>query len=348
MSDPERTGLFQPAVPADEVRARVAGYAALHDSASATERKAQATAAARTYYDLATSFYETGWGQSFHFAPLAPDEALGAAIVRHQHYLALRMGLAAGMRVLDVGCGVGGPMRGIARLTGAEVVGLNVNDYQIARGKLHNAAAGLDAQCSFVAGDFTAMPLEDASFDAAYTIEAACHAADRRDVFREVHRVLRPGAVFAGYEWCLTDRYRAGHPLHVDVRRGIEKGNSLPELVGQEEVLRSLADSGFEVLASEDRAEHALGAGSPWYSPLASLASWRGLMASRLGTLLTGVFVRALELARLSPRGTTEVHEVLRLAQSSLVAGGQLGIFTPMFFFLARKPVAKGAAPARA
>ena len=56
------------------------------------------------YYDLATDFYEYGWGTSFHFATQGADEGFEASIARHEHYLALKMKLDRGMRVLDIGC----------------------------------------------------------------------------------------------------------------------------------------------------------------------------------------------------------------------------------------------------
>lgn len=75
------------------------------------------------YYDLATSFYEYGWGTSFHFAHRRRGETHSESIKRHEHFLALRLGLGPGRTVLDVGCGVGGPMREIALFSGASVVG---------------------------------------------------------------------------------------------------------------------------------------------------------------------------------------------------------------------------------
>jgi sterol 24-C-methyltransferase len=64
------------------------------------------------------------------------------------------MGLREGMRVLDVGCGVGGPAREIAKFAGVNIVGLNNNDYQIQRGTLRAAKEGLSKQVSFTKGDF--------------------------------------------------------------------------------------------------------------------------------------------------------------------------------------------------
>jgi len=62
--------------------------------------------------DLATLFYEWGWGQSFHFANQLRDENFKQSIRRHEYYLASRLdNLQTGASLLDCGCGVGGPMR---------------------------------------------------------------------------------------------------------------------------------------------------------------------------------------------------------------------------------------------
>ena len=79
------------------------------------------------YYDLAASFYEYGWGESFHFAHRYKWETLRESIVRHEHYLASKLNVKKGDKVLDVGCGIGGPLREIAAFTGADVTGLNNN-----------------------------------------------------------------------------------------------------------------------------------------------------------------------------------------------------------------------------
>jgi len=52
------------------------------------------------------------------------------------------------------------------------------------------------------------------SFDGAYAIEATCHAPERRGVYGEIFKVLKPGAYFATYEWCLTDLYDKSNPKH--------------------------------------------------------------------------------------------------------------------------------------
>lgn len=108
----------------------------------------------KSYYDLATDQYEIGWSRSFHFCRFNEGEAFQQALARHEHYMAHMINIREGMRVLDVGCGVGGPTREIAAFTGCHVVGLNNNHYQIDRATQYTKKDGLSDQVSFVKGDF--------------------------------------------------------------------------------------------------------------------------------------------------------------------------------------------------
>lgn len=78
------------------------------------------------------------------------------------------MQLKPGMRVLDVGCGVGGPAREIARFSDATIVGVNNNDFQIGRATAKSKKAGLSDKVSFVKGDFMKLSEQfgENSFDA--------------------------------------------------------------------------------------------------------------------------------------------------------------------------------------
>ena len=67
-------------------------------------------------------------------SPLPPythTRARAALIQRHEYYLAGRLGVKRGDKVLDCGCGIGGPYRNIARFTGADITGITINEYQV-------------------------------------------------------------------------------------------------------------------------------------------------------------------------------------------------------------------------
>uniref|UniRef100_A0A0E0HLX8 SAM-dependent methyltransferase Erg6/SMT-type domain-containing protein n=1 Tax=Oryza nivara TaxID=4536 RepID=A0A0E0HLX8_ORYNI len=136
----------------DEVKSAVDEYEKYHGYYGGKEeaRKSNYTDMVNKYYNLATSFYEYGWGESFHFAHRWNGESLRESIKRHEHFLALQLGVKPGMKVLDVGCGIGGPLREIAKFSLASVTGLNNNEYQITRGKELNRVAGVSGTCDFV------------------------------------------------------------------------------------------------------------------------------------------------------------------------------------------------------
>jgi len=72
------------------------------------------------------------------------------------------------MRVLDVGCGVGGPALEIVRFSDATIVGLNNNDFQLGRARGYTKKAGLDDRVTYVKGDFMKLSEQfgENSFDA--------------------------------------------------------------------------------------------------------------------------------------------------------------------------------------
>ncbi|CAA2958172.1 cycloartenol-C-24-methyltransferase [Olea europaea subsp. europaea] len=300
------------------------------------ERKSNYTDMVNKYYDLVTSFYEYGWGESFHFAPRWKGESLKESIKRHEHFLALQLGLKPGQKVLDVGCGIGGPLREIARFSSTSVTGLNNNEYQITRGKALNRVAGVDKTCGFVKADFMKMPFPDNSFDAIYAIEATCHAPDAVGCYKEIYRVLKPGQCFAAYEWCMTDVFDPNNQEHKKIKAEIELGNGLPDIRLTHQCLEAVKKAGFEVVWEKDLA---VDSPLPWYLPLDkshfSLSSFR---LTAIGRFITKNMVLGLEKVGLAPQGSQRVQAFLEKAAEGLVAGGQKEIFTAMYFFLARKP----------
>ena len=319
----------------DEVKSTVDGYTAIYD-AGPEGRREQYRSFVNRYYDLATDFYEFGWGQSFHFAPRRRGERFKASLLRHQHFLADRLSLKPGMEVLDVGCGVGGPMGNMARHSGANFVGINNNAYQIERAKLHTKDVG--QLCRFIHGDYMRIPEDDDRYDAAFAIESMPHAPDKAGAFREVLRVLRPGACFAGYEWCLTDVFDPGNAEHRRIENDIMVGDALPEIASTSEICDALRRAGFELLDAHDRAPES-DPQTPWYRALQGRdLTLSSIPRTPFGRALTNLTLRVGERLRLFPEGSRAVSTLLNSAADALVEGGRSGIFTPMFFFLARKP----------
>jgi sterol 24-C-methyltransferase len=290
------------------------------------------------FYNLVTDFYEWGWGQSFHFGPRFKDETFVESIKRAEYYLALRLGMKAGMKALDVGCGVGGPMRNIAMHTGSNIEGITINEYQVKIGNKYNENTGLAHLCLLKQGDFQNLPWPDKYFDVAYEIEATCHSPDRVQTFSGVNRVLKQGGLFAGYEWVVTPKYDPNNKDHVRIKEGIEVGNGLPTLVPASHILECMEKAGFEIIDSYDanRGVHAANE-IPWYDTLNGKMSVSGFRMTHLGRLVTHSMVWTLELLRIAPEGSTKVSALLNATAIDLCDGGKLEIFTPSFFFIGKK-----------
>lgn len=315
-------------------------YRKLHDDGetSADERKGAYSTLVNQYYDLVTDFYELGWGESFHFAPRFEHEKFRDSLQRHERFLARHLRLSPGDEVMDLGCGIGGPMRYIADLTGARITGVNANEYQVRRGRELTREAGLEDRCELVVADFMELPFAENRYHAAYAIEATCHAPDRVALFEGVARALAPGAHFAVYEWCLTDNYDAADPEHRRIKKEIEEGDGLPDLAHTSEVDQAFLDAGFELLETRDLAGEGDPA-TPWYHSLTggdlSLGS---LPRTPIGRALTNRTLALAERLGLVPEGTKQVSDFLNAAADALVEGGERELFTPMYFVLARVP----------
>lgn len=154
-----------------------------------------------TYYTEATRDYEA-WSRGFnmHFGfyrrgmnPLARERMLEEM----SEQVFQRLGLGESGRAYDLGCGLGAPSRHLARRAPASVTvtGFSIVPWQIEHAIALTREAGLDGRVRFILGDYTRLPVADASADWAYSIEAACHdrGLDKAAFLKEVARVLKPG-----------------------------------------------------------------------------------------------------------------------------------------------------------
>lgn len=183
------------------------------------------------------------------------------------------------------------------------------------------------------------MPMEDRSFDAVFSVEATVHAPRLEQVYGEIFRVLKPGGKFACYEWCTTNMYDENDMTMKKVVHAIEQGNSISKLYTTEQCIAALKSVGFRVLEERDVALPD-SASVPWYNTLSKPEGARGFLRSPNGRFYTNTLLTFLNRFSLVPPGVLETSQLLNAAADNLVKGGEMGIFTPMFFFLVEKPVA--------
>ena len=300
------------------------------------------TETVRGYYDLCTEFMAHGWGESLHFAPLSHDETLEESKVRHQRLMIGKLDLRPGMAVIDIGCGLGGPMRRVVREAGVRVTGINSSEIQLEKAKSLNAEAGIDRMVDYVMCSFMDMgAIADGTFDRGYAIESTCHAPDKAAAFAEIYRVLKPGALLWGQEMCMTDKFAPGDAQHIAMKRDLMRGIALRDIATMGEVDRALESTGFQIIEAMDRAVGESKTAVSWYQPMEHRFGKLGI-GSRGIAVNRGMFMAASRLAetfRVFPKGSTEVVEMLDRTANAYIAGGTAGIFTPLYCFLALKPL---------
>jgi SAM-dependent methyltransferase len=132
------------------------------------------------YYALCIPFYREFLGDHCHTGFYAAHGPIGPADqLRMEQVVAASARIVAGSRVLDVGCGVGGPACHLAATTGAHLRGLTPNGEQLRLARAAAQARGLAASVEFDLGEASKLPYADASFDAVLFFESPCHFPDR-------------------------------------------------------------------------------------------------------------------------------------------------------------------------
>lgn len=154
-----------------------------------------ATARYRAMYDTALSMLLSRiWGGNLHMGLFAaPDEPLLPAQMRANAHMAKPANLKAGQRVIEAACGVGSTARYLAKNFGVKVHATNIAEMQLTEGRDLTAEAGLASLIDFSYADYHELPFPDASFDVWWCQEALLYAIDKKRVFNEAIRVVRPG-----------------------------------------------------------------------------------------------------------------------------------------------------------
>lgn len=160
--------------------------------------------------------------------------------------LARRAGLGVGMRVLDVGGGLGGPARTLAVEFGCQVTVLDLTDEYCRAGEVLTARTGLDDRVSFQRGNALDPPFTDASFDVVWTQHSSMNIADKKRLYGQARRLLRPGGRLAIHE------IMAGPTQPVYFPVPWARDPSISFLRPAAEVRQLLARSGFAEVAWDD------------------------------------------------------------------------------------------------
>lgn len=181
--------------------------------------------------------------------------------------LAQAAGLDSTMRLLDVGSGVGGTSRCLAREIGCRVTGIDLTDEYCRAATLLTAKIGLTDLVDFRQGDATHLPFEDNAFDVVWTEHVAMNIPDKQRLYREMHRVVKPGGTLAIYDILAGP----SAPVHYPVPWARTPDTSF--LLTPDQLREHLQDAGFTVSAWSDTTDLA----RTWFVALAEKIRQEGL-----------------------------------------------------------------------
>jgi len=147
-----------------------------------------------------------------------------------------------GDEILDIGCGLGGPGRFLTDRFGCSIVGTDLLEKRIEIAKALTCKTGLDERISYRRADATDLPFRASAFTLAWMLDVSMHIRDKRGLFGEIARVLKPGGLLVMHEQ-LGPLPAAMKPV---TRQAPYIAPSLPQLI------RYVDDSGLRVLSWRD------------------------------------------------------------------------------------------------
>jgi SAM-dependent methyltransferase len=180
---------------------------------------------------------------------LAPADQLHSGGLQATLELVTLAAVRADEMALDVGGGLGGPARILASRSGCRVTVLDLNETFCRVGEALTARVGLSGRVTFQQGDAQAMPFADGGFDVVWTQHASMNIPDKRRLYQEIFRVLRPGGRFIFHD------HMAGsvQPIHFPVPWA--RDETINHLIAPEEARALLREVGFRERLWEDQSD---------------------------------------------------------------------------------------------
>jgi len=189
---------------------------------------------------------------------IPPAMDLSKSIIANQvlfeEKMAKDLNIKQGDQVLDIGCGRGRVAHHVASITGANVTGMNIDPDQLDSAKRFAEGRGLSDQCQFKMADVNDIPFpfKDNSLDAIYQIQVFSLSKDLEKLFKELHRILKPGGRISCLDWMQLDAFDPKNPHHADLMKKIKP---LIGAIGTHSVQNYIAPmkkAGFDIVISQN------------------------------------------------------------------------------------------------
>jgi len=160
-------------------------------------------------------------------------------------------GLTDAMRVLDIGSGLGGSARTLAAEFGCHVTGVDLSEEFVDAALVLSERVGSSDRVDFRHGDALNLPFERNRFDAAFMIHVTMNIVDKKDLFAEAGRVLKPGGKLVLWEMYKTEESDLAYPVPW------AEDESFSFLIPMAEMVSLVKAAGFSPLQVDDASAEA-------------------------------------------------------------------------------------------
>ncbi|XP_019103971.2 probable tocopherol O-methyltransferase, chloroplastic isoform X1 [Beta vulgaris subsp. vulgaris] len=238
-------------------------------------------------YDESSGIWEDIWGDHMHHGYYDPSQP--ASLTQHRAAQiqmieeALRF---AGVSddssskpkvVVDIGCGIGGSSRYLAKKFGATCQGITLSPMQAQRAQALAAVEGIADKAFFQVADALDQPFPDGQFDLVWSMESGEHMPDKKKFISELARVAAPGATIIIVTWCHRDLAASEESLRPDeteLLRKICDAYYLPAWCSAADYVQLLESLSFQDIKTEDWSQYV----APfWPAVIRSALTWKGL-----------------------------------------------------------------------
>ncbi|GAU17665.1 hypothetical protein TSUD_07260 [Trifolium subterraneum] len=154
------------------------------------------------FYDESSGIWENIWGDHMHHGYYDPDSTVSVSDHRAAQ---IQDPTKWPKTVVDVGCGIGGSSRYLAKKFGASCVGITLSPVQAERANALAASQGLADKVSFQVADALEQPFPDGQFDLVWSMESGEHMPNKAKFVGELARVAAPGGTIIIVTWCHRD-----------------------------------------------------------------------------------------------------------------------------------------------
>ncbi|KAL3642568.1 Gamma-tocopherol methyltransferase, chloroplastic [Castilleja foliolosa] len=239
------------------------------------------------FYDESSGIWEDIWGDHMHHGFYEPDSDVSLSDHRSAQIRMIEESLRFASlsddskqqprNIVDVGCGIGGSSRYLARKYGARSQGITLSPFQAKRAQELAAAQGLDDKVSFQVADALNQPFPDGQFDLVWSMESGEHMPDKTKFVNELARVVAPGGTIIIVTWCHRDLPSSEESLNPDEEKLLNKicdAFFLPAWCSTSDYVKLLQSLSLEDIKAADWSQYV----APfWPAVIKSALTWKGI-----------------------------------------------------------------------